>query len=239
MKILLANIQNFISLHHYFRTYTTMPINNWNWYRAVGTGGDHKGWLGDNPQVEDGRDGGNIGFEDGDRGQFEDECQHMMTKLKLNYYRAEDEMLIMERIQWRKQEEERRKERKRVEKELAALRLTKNKEWREKREEERKRQIQTVKEEDESILGTDNDVEEALRNELKCPVCGEWMLPPNPIYQCEDGHVLCSRCSILPGREECHTCMGPIVGRNTLVESVAAVVFAKDVDTWEEGQEDA
>ena len=28
-----------------------MPINNWNWYRAVGTGGDHKGWIGDNPQV--------------------------------------------------------------------------------------------------------------------------------------------------------------------------------------------
>ena len=28
-----------------------MPINNWNWYRAVGTGGDHKGWLSDNPQV--------------------------------------------------------------------------------------------------------------------------------------------------------------------------------------------
>ena len=29
-----------------------MPINNWNWYRAVGTGNDHKTWLGENPQVE-------------------------------------------------------------------------------------------------------------------------------------------------------------------------------------------
>ena len=28
-----------------------MPLNNWNWYRAVGTGGDHKGWCADNPQV--------------------------------------------------------------------------------------------------------------------------------------------------------------------------------------------
>ena len=45
----------------------------------------------------------------------------MMSKLKLNYYRAEDEMLIMERIQWRKEEEERKKERKRAEKELAKL----------------------------------------------------------------------------------------------------------------------
>ena len=117
-------------------------MNNWNWYRAVGTGGDHKAWQGDNPQVDDGRDGGNVGFEDGDRSQFEDECQHMMTRLKLNYYRAEDEMLIMERIKWRKQEEERRKERKATEKDLARLRENKNREWRRRREEERSRQGQ-------------------------------------------------------------------------------------------------
>merc|ERR1711915_532942 len=91
-----------------------------------------KTWLADNPQVEDGRDGGNIGFED--------ECSHMMTRLKLNYYRAEDEMLIMERIKWRKEEEERKKERKKAEKELAKIRAQKNKEWRERREEERKKQ---------------------------------------------------------------------------------------------------
>ena len=29
-----------------------MPVNQWNWYRAVGTGNDHKNWLGDNPQVK-------------------------------------------------------------------------------------------------------------------------------------------------------------------------------------------
>ena len=40
----------------------------------------------------------------------------------------------------------------------------------------------------------DNDVEEALRNELNCPVCSVWMLPPSPIYQCEDGHVMCYKC---------------------------------------------
>ena len=39
----------------------------------------------------------------------------MMTKLKLNYYRAEYEMLIMERIQWRKDEEERKKGKERAE----------------------------------------------------------------------------------------------------------------------------
>ena len=28
-----------------------MPINNWNFYRAVSVGTDHKSWLSDNPQV--------------------------------------------------------------------------------------------------------------------------------------------------------------------------------------------
>ena len=105
----------------------------------------------------------------------------MMSKLKLNYYRAEDEMLILQRIQWRKEEEERKRERKRAEKELAKLRATKNKEWREKREEARNKHMQIVQEEEEDMFSTDNDVEEALRNELKCPVCSIWMLPPSPI----------------------------------------------------------
>ena len=55
--------------------------------------------------------------------------------------------------------------------ELAKLRATKNKEWREKREEARNKQIQTVIEEAD-MFSTDTDVEEALRSELKCPVCG-------------------------------------------------------------------
>ena len=83
-------------------------------------------------QIEDGRDGGNIGFEDDDRNQYEDECRcrkfsylckllissfldsHMMTKLKLNVYRAEDEFITMQRLQWRREEEENKKERKKV-----------------------------------------------------------------------------------------------------------------------------
>ena len=38
----------------------------------------------------------------------------MMTKLKLNVYRAEDEFIIMQRLQWRKEEEESKKERRKV-----------------------------------------------------------------------------------------------------------------------------
>ena len=149
----------------------------------------------------------------------------MMSRLKLNYYRAEDEMLIMERIRWRKEEEERKKERKKAEKELAKIRTQKNKEWREKREEEKKKQEEWLEDEQNSDYG----VEEALRSELKCPVCSVWMMPPAPIFQCEDGHVICSHCRHLPYMEECPDCMGPFVGRNTLIENIAAIVFSKDV----------
>ena len=47
----------------------------------------------------------------------------MMTRIKLNYYRAEEEMLIMERIRWRRETEERRRLWKKTEKELEKLRV--------------------------------------------------------------------------------------------------------------------
>merc|ERR1711915_133852 len=126
--------------------------------------------------------------------------------------------------------EERKKERKKAEKELSKLRASKNKEWREKREEERIRKNQeTLEEYDDNIVKDDNVVEEALRNELKCPVCEMWMLPPVAIYQCEDGHALCEKCLQLMKKRECPKCLGQIVGRNILVENVAAIVFSKDV----------
>ena len=119
----------------------------------------------------------------------------MMTRLKLNYYRAEDEMLIMERIRWRKEEEERKKERKKAEKELAKIRTQKNKEWRERREEEKRKQEEWLEDDQNPNLG----VEEALRSELKCPMCSVYLY--GPVYQCEDGHVMCGQCRHLPYME--------------------------------------
>ena len=77
-----------------------MPIHSWNWFRAVGVGNDLKSWYGDNPQVEDGREGGNVDFDDDVSGQYEDEVNFMMRRLRLNFYRAEDMMLIYKRKQW-------------------------------------------------------------------------------------------------------------------------------------------
>ena len=85
-----------------------MPINTWNFFRAVSVGSDHASWLSQNPQVEEGRIGGNKEFDQDvtDQYQYEVECRvniwlsedlhivspevaHMMRRLRLNFYRAE------------------------------------------------------------------------------------------------------------------------------------------------------
>ena len=57
-------------------------------------------------------------------------CSHMMTKLKLNVYRAEDEFIIMQRLQWRKEEEESKKERRKVGWEVEGRKKGGNFRWR-------------------------------------------------------------------------------------------------------------
>ena len=44
-------------------TTSVMPVNTWNFFRAVSVGSDHASWLSQNPQVEEGRIGGNKEFE--------------------------------------------------------------------------------------------------------------------------------------------------------------------------------
>ena len=63
-------------------------------------GNDLKSWYGDNPQVEDGREGGNQEFDDDVSGQYEDEVNFMMRRLRLNFYRAEDMLLIYMKKKW-------------------------------------------------------------------------------------------------------------------------------------------
>ena len=50
---------------------TIMPVNTWNFYRAVSVGSDHASWLSQNPQVEDGRIGGNKEFDQDVRDQYQ------------------------------------------------------------------------------------------------------------------------------------------------------------------------
>ena len=46
-----------------------------------------------------------------------------------------------------------------------------------------------------------------------------------PIYQCEDGHVVCESCYRLPDLTACPACLAPLAGRNSLVETVAKLVL--------------
>lgn len=204
-----------------------MPINTWNFFRSVSAGTDLKTWNADNPQVEDGRDGGNVGFDDDEIGQYEDEVNHMMRRLRLNMYRAEDEMFMMRKRQWRIEDEEFAKEQKRRKKEAHERRVKKNRERRLRKEAEDK------KEEDKLLEGMtlqrdkdDQKKKQALLAQFLCPECGASLLPPEPIFQCEDGHMMCQACRHNETVKVCTECKGPLAGRNPAMENMAAIIFS-------------
>ena len=144
-------------------------------------------------QVEDGRDGGNPEFEDGVSDQYEDEIAHMMRRLRLNFYRAEDMMFIMRKREWAKEDEEFAKEQKRRAKEKKERLIKKNKARRLKKEmgATKGEQKAEFKEEPKTTLDQqDKELGEELSALLKCPVCSKMMTAPQEILQCVDGHIL-------------------------------------------------
>jgi len=78
------------------------------------------------------------------------------------------------------------------------------------------------------ILSTsemEEDVMEQTRSELECPVCLEEMRPPVRIWQCSDGHPVCELCRRKPEVSCCPTCRKYIVGRSTIAEKLARVIY--------------
>jgi len=208
-----------------------MPINNWNFFRSVSACNDQKSWLSENPQVEDGREGGNQEFEDGISDQYEDEVNHMMRRLKLNFYRAEDEMFIMKKKQWRREDEEFAREQQRRAKERHERRVRKNRERRLAREEEEmvNRMAEERRQEDGLAV--------AIRTLLTCGVCGLSLAPPSVIYSCKRGHPLCQQCADAQEAKKCPTegCDELLAGVDSALEKIAAVVFGWKVET-EDGE---
>jgi len=202
-----------------------MPINNWNFFRSVSACNDQKSWLSDNPQVEDNREGGNQEFEDGISDQYEDEVNHMMRRLKLNFYRAEDEMFIMRKRQWRMEDEEFAKEQKRRAKEKMDRRIRKNKERRLKRAEEE--MADRMKEE----RGQEDQLAISIRSVLHCRQCQTSLAPPTHIYSCRQGHSLCGNCRNNPDLKSCplDECGSALAGRDPAMERVSALVFGWNV----------
>ena len=142
-------------------------------------------------KVEDGREGGNQEFDDDVSDQYEDEVAHMMRRLRLNFYRAEDMMFIMRKRQWEEEDKEFAKEQKRRAKEKRERLVKKNRDRRLKKEKEE----QKVEEEKKAVEDKEEkELQKGLAALFKCPLCAVTMSPPRKIYQCMDGHILCKEC---------------------------------------------
>ena len=141
-------------------------------------------------------------------GQYEDEVNFMMRRLRLNFYRAEDMYLIYKKKQWAVktdlmicewqllsiftctlQEEDRefKKEQDRRKKEKKERMIRKNKERR------MQRQLEEQREEEERRSVEDARLRRLLAPLLRCPGCGAVMAPPVQIFQCGDGQIICDR----------------------------------------------
>jgi E3 ubiquitin-protein ligase SIAH1 len=70
-----------------------------------------------------------------------------------------------------------------------------------------------------------------LLNELECPVCMEYLLPP--IVLCVNGHNICPRCK--PKLKKCSICRQPFVNiRNVALEKLARQI-KYPCTYWREG----
>ena len=124
---------------------------------------------------------------------------HMMRRLRLNFYRAEDMMFIMRKREWAREDEEFAKEQKRRAKEKRARLIKKNKARRRKTErnadKDNSDDVLIEVEKDSLLLNKeDSNLKEGLLALLQCPLCPNIMSPPAEIYQCKDGHILCRDC---------------------------------------------
>ena len=115
-------------------------------------------------------------------------------------YRAEDAMFMLRRRQWDKEDKEFAEEQERRKKEAHQRRIKKNRERRLKKEEEEKETVEEYKffQPEKNVEQKDKLLAKSLRTQFNCPICADIMSPPSPIYQCEDGHILCQRCKKNP-----------------------------------------
>ena len=68
--------------------------------------------------------------------------------------------------------------------------------------------------------------EQDKREEVECPVCCEEMAPPRTIFQCSQGHPVCSSCR--PRLVHCPSCRGAFMGRNRGMEQLVLAILNKE-----------
>ena len=77
---------------------------------------------------------------------------------------------------------------------------------------------------------------EAMENEIRacssptpapeCPICLESLAPPARLYNCPEGHLLCSDCRTKV--HICHSCRKPLQGRATAMEQYLRAVYGQE-----------
>ena len=72
----------------------------------------------------------------------------------------------------------------------------------------------------EAVMADQSELER--REELECPVCCEELGAPRRIFQCSQGHPVCSSCR--PRLRHCPSCRGPVIGRAIGMEQLLQAV---------------
>ena len=137
-------------------------------------------------------------FDQEVRDQYTDEVNHMMRRLRLNMYRAEDAMYLLRKRQWDKEDAEFAQEQEQRRKEAHQRRIKKNRERRMKKEAQESAEPLNFFQQDCYVGYEDKLLARSLKSHFSCPICEDLMTPPSPIYQCEDGHILCQHCKKNP-----------------------------------------
>ena len=56
------------------------------------------------------------------------------------------------------------------------------------------------------------DMFKAVSKCLECPICLEICKPPQEMWQCTEGHIMCESCAYTPKLLNCSQCRTPIYG---------------------------
>ena len=94
------------------------------------------------------------------------------------------------------------------------------------RREERNRTLSMGGKGEEGRRGEDIDRNKTLREEVECPVCCEEMAPPRTIFQCSQGHPVCSSCK--PKLVDCPSCREAFIGRARGMEQLVLAILDKE-----------
>ena len=72
----------------------------------------------------------------------------------------------------------------------------------------------------------EEDSAQDRREEVECPVCCEEMAPPRTIFQCSQGHPVCSSCR--PRLVHCPSCREAFMGRARGMEQLVLAVLDRE-----------